>query len=777
MKPHLPVLLRKVLLVFSFFTFACSGAVYAADYTLGGDDLLSIDYAVADSILDLEDGTLQLNGDTHLQLVNCGNGDGKTYTLATGISSLLDTEGNAIALDFSNNAISSYFDDTQPGTGFWAGSTLQLDDNGTLQLVRHNEVVKAAASVTSRQTNGADYQYYEGIAFSHIAYQSTSHDWGGAICGGYGAIALSNNGSVLFEGNSNTASSSSARGGAIYGVYSIALSNNGSVVFVGNAASSGDGGAICGDEDIILCDNGSVQLSGNKARFGGAILGGPSVKLSGNGSVVFSSNSAREGGAIYGKYSDSVVALSYNGRVKFSANTASSCGGAVYGDGDIVLGNNDSVMFLENTAGSSGGAIYGWDSIMLSNNNSVEFSGNTVSEFGGAIYGHDSITLSNNGNVTFRGNSANGFRDFSSDSSNGGAIHGDGDITLSNNGSVTFCGNTVSASSSSSGGAIYGRGNLSICNNDSVEFYQNVETVNDSYRLRSIYVKGSGYTVSLSAAGGKSIEFRDSVYIASSNAMKLNEDYTYQNADGESVTIKQRGDIVFSGATTVDDLYIVKGNVAGSDEDILASRTTEVNTMTELYGGRLRVEDGAIYQGQGILVHEGSEATVLVKDATLNHEGYALTFNAGTSLQVEGESLIVGDVLMMAQSVLNLEGETTINGALTLGLGMQLAGNILAEVQNLQVGESLTLVSGLESLAVQTQNLMRSVEYTTVMDGYEVQASEYFANLAGNTGLVMRYDGEADTVSITQTMSVPEPTTATLSLLALAALAMRRRRK
>ena len=144
---------------------------------------------------------------------------------------------------------------------------------------------------------------------------------------------------------------------------------------------------------------------------------------------------------------------------------------------------------------------------------------------------------------------------------------------------------------------------------------------------------------------------------------------------------------------------------------------------------------------------------------------------------MEGESLIVGDVLMMAQSVLNLERETTINGALTLGLGMQLAGNILAEVQKLQLGECLTLVCGLESLAVQTQNLMRSVEYTTVMDGYEVRASEYFSNLAGNTGLVMRYDGEAGTVSITQTMAVPEPTTATLSLLALVALTMRRRRK
>ena len=349
---------------------------------------------------------------------------------------------------------------------------------------------------------------------------------------------------------------------------------------------------------------------------------------------------------------------------------------------------------------------------------------------------------------------------------------------MDRNGSVVFSGNkTISDGAEACGGAIYTVENLNICNNDSVLFEKNVEKVGDTYRLRSIYAGGSGCALSLSAAAGKSIEFRDSVYVGSGATVNLNADYTYLDDDDVSVTVEQKGDILFTGATTVDDLYEVKGKVYGTDEEVLASRTTEVNALTNLYGGRLRVEDGAIYQGQGIMVHEGSAATVLVKDATLNHDGFALTFNAGTTLQVEGESLIVGDVLMQAQSVLNLDGETTINGALTLGLGMQLAGNVLTEVQNLQVGQSITLVSGLESLAVQTQNLMRSVEYTTVMDGYEVQASEYFANLAGNTGLVMRYDSEAGTVNITQTMTVPEPATATLSLLALAALAARRRRK
>ena len=581
------------------------------------------------------------------------------------------------------------------------------------------------------------------VFFSGNSASSSSYYGGGAICTRGGDVRITGNGDVYFAGNTATASSSSY-GGAI-GADSVRITGNGDVLFMGNSVSS------------------------SGYSYGGAIRAG-SVSITGNGDVTFTGNTSRSsvdnsyGGAIYGNYNSTIV-LSNNGSVVFEGNTASGSGGAIYVCySDFTLSNNEST-------------------IELSNNGSVVFAGNTARATsayasGGAIYGEEfsTIELSDNGNVVFEGNTASSTSAYAGAS--GGAISGQGcTIELSNNGSVVFAGNTASSTSAYAGafgGAIYTYGycNLSIRNNDSVLFEKNAEISDGTYRLRSIYAADCGDIISLSAAAGRSIEFRDSVYIASCFSVNLNADY------GDT---RQQGDIIFTGKYAEQHLNeLLKAADAGrtaTAQEILNSRTTEVNALTYLYGGRLRVEDGAIYQGQGITVHEGSDATVLVKDATLSHEGYALTFNAGTTLQVEGESLIVGDVLMMAQSVLNLEGETTINGALTLGLGMQLAGNILAEVQNLQVGESLTLVSGLESLAVQTQNLMRSVEYTTVMDGYEVQASEYFSNLAGNTGLVMRYDSEAGTVSICNTPAVPEPTTATLSLLAFAALAARRRRK
>lgn len=761
-------------------------------------------------------GTADMNGNSVTMTGDCSliitsPGDGREYELFSNVSCLLDASGAVVELNSENCKIENFFSTDSPGSGFWKDGTLQLTEDGSLKLIRHDNEVKSPLTIESR-TLEREYCFYESVECNNVTDVTEPEGRPTA------ELSLSNNGSISFEGNSATdggamrvksvmiegnggaffSGNQACAGGSIVGE-SVMMNNNGRVCFNGNVAEIA-GGAIEGEE-IIIDNNGSVEFFRNTVSehgYGGAISA-ENLVLSNNYVVSFHGNSAcsldfgSQGGAIYGTYGDTIT-LDNNVSVIFSSNTSSSSrftalAGAIYGGigMEVSLSDNSNVSFSENTASGMcalGGAICGntETNILMDRNGSVVFSGNkTISDgaeaCGGAIYeGYESfISLKNNGSVEFNENMvfSTGYL------ARGGAIDCPGTIEINDNGSVTFRENHASVESMENayGGAIYTVENLNICNNDSVLFEKNVEKVGDTYRLRSIYAGGSGCALSLSAAAGKSIEFRDSVYVGSGSTVNLNADYTYLDDDGVSVTVEQKGDILFTGATTVDDLYEVKGKVYGTDEEVLASRTTEVNALTNLYGGRLRVEDGAIYQGQGIMVHEGSAATVLVKDATLNHDGFALTFNAGTTLQVEGGSLIVGDVLMLAQSVLNLDGEMTINGALTLGLGMQLAGNVLTEVQNLQVGQSITLVSGLESLAVQTQNLMRSVEYTTVMDGYEVQASEYFANLAGNSGLVMQYDSEGGTVSITQTMAVPEPTTATLSLLALAALAARRRRK
>lgn len=661
-----------------------NNSVLKSALVLESDSCLSVDYSGSGAATSLNNSSLSLQGDTQLQLSGCGNGDGKTYTLLSGISELKDAQGNTISLGEGNNAISSYFDTSQPGTGFWANGTLVLND-GSLQLVRHNQVVKEALTITSRQDNPSSYQYYAGVSFENIS----------------------------------------------------AVDN---------------GGAISGDE-VTLSNNGSVTFSGNTASNGGAIYG-KTISLSNNGSVEFSGNTASWGGAIRGSWRGRTISLSNNGSVTFSGNTASFCGGAIYGgdDSTIMLSNNGRVEFRENAA-NGGGAIRisPGAQLLLEDNDVIEFKDNEAL-CGGAIE----------------------------------LYHGGAEVRIENNGQVRFAGN--------SGGAIYvGAGSsLSICNNKDVIFEKNGWNNNlSSLSVESANSYNGNCKVYLSAMEENKIEFRDSIYIGAGSEIYFNENYT----DPLYNKVKKQGDIIFTGKYTethLNEVLAAAGeNRKATEQEILNSRTSYVYAMTNLYGGRLRVEDEAVYQGYGITAHAGSESTVLVKDAVLNHTGYELHFYEGTKLEALGESEIFGDVIvestataafsaltrlegsltLASGSTLLLEGALTLDGALTLGTSLTLGGNMLEMVNLLQAGQSLTLMSGLDSLAVQTGES----EYTTIASGQELLAADYFSNLDSGKELFFVYNGEAGSLSMMRV--IPEPATATLSLLALTALMSRRRRK
>lgn len=553
MKLHLPDALRHTLLAAIAITSLYPMA--KADLALGNSDTVSIKYSDVTSI-PCVDGTLQLKGDTKLQLTDCGSGDGQNYVLFTGVTRLVDENDNTI----SDLTLSEYFDTNQLGTGFWANGKLKLE-NGTVQLVLHDETVIRSSNedgitiYNTRQYNPAPFEYYKGLVFEGVLLDN------GDGSGNIGASGIDSNDSAV-------------------------LNNNGSVKFIDNQVNNGYGGAIIVQNEITINNNGSVEFSGN-----GAV----------------------EGGAVYGE--SSTVTLNNNGSVKFSGNEASYGGGAIRG--------------------------HGYGVISLSNNSSVEFSHNTAGD--------------------------------SNNYANGGAIFGN-TVMLNDNGKVEFIANSVHESyfTEISAGAIHVYGNLYIQNNDSVIFEKNVNQRADFYSLRSIYVDYDYANVgnrvaSFSAAEGKSIEFRDAVYIGKGITMNLNENYI----DAEGNIHKQQGDIIFSGKNVVDDLYEAKGNIAGTEEEIIASRTSEVYAETNLYGGRLRVEDGAIYHGYGITVHEGSNATVLVKDATLSHNNYDLVFNENTTLELVGNNTIVGNVQMQAKSTVLLnvqetQGTTEILGDLNL---------------------------------------------------------------------------------------------------------------
>lgn len=730
------------------------------------DGILSIDYSNATTPASLNGNALSLSGGTALHLIPGTATDGRVINLLTNVGTLYGTDGTPLVLNEQNNAAANYFDTTQPGTGYWANATLQLTEDGTLQMVRYTDVsipedytvveVNSAEDIVNHSGgNNVAFRLTEDVTISgrkehlstsnilftsdspenivSIAFKEHTHTGGhggvfynestiaimnfskvhfeeaivnadagvsgGAIYGGN--ITINNNGSVTFRELS--ALSYGASGGAIAGC-SINLSNNGSVIFCDNSTSATElytigattyssGGAIFDSDVIKMEDNSHVVFNGNSVTvegndtyaYAGAIDAGATT-LHNNAHVIFQNNSATasaiigdsafesyyygyalsHGGAIESRSISSETTLNNNGHVEFRGNSVTSrimsaesvwdayndglCsadarGGAVHiwghlgGDGILQLHNNKSVSFCENSASAS-----------VVNNFHI---GSTLTyAYGGAIYG--CVTLINNDNVEFINNSttASGTSNSGSDIVSyayGGAIYGrHNTITISSNSSVTFSGNSVEATGNNRshvyGGAIYIAGNLSIRNNEAVLFEKNAEITNGTYRLRSIYADSSiDKVISLSASEGKNIEIRDSIYIGSNSKVELNADYT----DSDSRTHKQTGDIIFTGAYTEAHLMEMKGGIAGTAEEILASRTSEVYATTNLYGGRLRVEDGAIYKGWGITVHEGSAATLILKNGELNHVGYDITISSGSTLSVLGESTITAANLII----------------------------------------------------------------------------------------------------------------------------------
>ena len=680
-------------------------------------------------------------------------------------------------------------------------SSLVFDTLSGLSFTSYmnSAIITSGNMVIQNVTDGVEDSDNPDVLFTGNSAASYYDSYGGAIYA-YWGVSISGNGDVTFTGNTATSSYDCCEGGAIYTLGTVSINGNGDVAFTGNTATASSsskayGGAIFAGGYVSITGNGDVTFTGNTATafssYGGAIYARSGVSITGNKDVTFTGNTATAssssyddiysyGGAIYAF--DGGVSITGNGDVLFTGNSASSSasfsdsyGGAIYAEyGGVSISGNGDVTFTGNSASSyyccEGGAIYTVGTVSINGNGDVAFTGNTAtassssSDFayscGGAIFA-GGVSITGNGDVTFTGNTATAF------SSYGGAIYAfDGGVSITGNGDVLFTGNSASFSFSY-GGAIYARsGGVSISGNETVCFEKNYERANSTYRLRSIYTTGD---LNLSAKTGGHITFHDSVY---GGTTALNADYT----DADGVTQQATGTIIFSGQYTKDHLDAIleannEGRVATAEE-ILNSRTSTLGATT-LYGGTLHVLDGAILETASLSVEAGSSASVLLRDAELKGTA-GITFNAGTTLQVQGDSLITGDVLLLAGCALDIDGGITINGTLSLGQGLTLSGDILVNIQNLEIGQSLTLVSGLESLAVQTQELMRSVEYTTVLSGQDLVASDYFSNLQGAGNLVLVYDESAGSVSIT---CIPEPTTATLSLLALAGLCARRRRK
>lgn len=444
-------------------------------------------------------------------------------------------------------------------------------------------------------------------------------------------------------------------------------------------------------------------------------------------------------------------------------------GGAIFNDkssSDFKISKNLNVSFTENSAYTKASSV---------NYHPYGRATSSATASGGAIYNKSAIfTLSGNISLSFIGNVAksnaitntSNYNDKSCDAysySYGGAIYNDGinsDFIISDNKSVLFCGNLALASSTSQsgcslhemsqGGAIYNNGMLSIVGNEDVVFERNAEVKTKNYRLRSIYSTG---TLNLSASEGARILFKDSIY--AHGTVNLNQ--------GGS------GDIVLSGASTEDDLLVVKG-ATGTAEEISNSRTSDIGEAM-LYGGRLMVEDKAVCQFSGIAVAD--DARIIVKDASLQHssgnmvvtqarnvekaelKGISLESNAlyGQDVErigvIQGSALSISNTATLSVKYVTLDAMTQFNSAgtslamtevtsqMTKGVNSTLVGEdfVLSDTMLVRSGngaETLTMAAGatvlqLENSAFDAKALQGDTLHL-ILSGYtmeEIQARDY----------------------------------------------------
>ena len=574
--------------------------------------------------------------------------------------------------------------DFTPATNTTWTSSTPLVTGGNLIFTTKEEFNPAALSFMSGASSVFEQPAsltFDTLSKLELSSHSGAADGAAIDLGESGTLQISNVGAdsaagtdaVLFSGNKVSAAGTRS-GGAIYAgaSSSISVSNNGGVAFRTNTCTT---------------------TSSSSAARGGAMYSGGAIQMKGNSAVTFQGNEAKKttfyssyysiadyfaaGGSLYGN----IVEISQNGDVVFSGNSASdagycACGGAIYSKGKITFDDNESISFTENKAVSFQGKI-----------SSYYYGG----AYGGALFGAGGIEIAGTtGAVQFSGNSASGYY-----FGFGGAIYStDGAVELRNNASVVFSGNKVLNSGNFrefAGGAIYSKAGVSITGNESVLFEKNYE--NNGYcRLRSIY--NTLGTFDLSAKTGGSIIFNDSVY-HSGSTVSFNADYE----DAAGVTQKATGDIIFSCKYTEEHLAEMKGS-DGTSSEITNSRTSYIGSLITLYGGSLQVVDGAILNGKGLTVTDGSQATLLLRNGSMSHVGRNFTFNSTSELKLEGTNTIsASKVTLGSGSALTVSlGQEHLNtAALALG-GTDLETSQLAV--NLERTDGLT--SGMFKIISQT---------------------------------------------------------------------------
>lgn len=698
------------------------------------------------------------------------------------------------------------------------GATLSISNNGTEGVIGMGNVSFSKNEVSTVGTGGGQAQggaiYADSNASLNIcgntgsvtfSYNKAAEGAALFLCSGSTSKLNSNTGKVEFSGNT-----ASERGGAIFAQGAVFIENNtGGVMFSGNSATHG--GAIYAENRVDINENsGGVEFSGNTAiGYGGAIYAKEDISLSYNaGGVRFSENEATgtgsgygNGGAIYAAENVNID-ITHNQTEVLFANNNSQTGAIHLAEGAILnISDNSAAVTFQDQSSTS---LYGEAGSVahISNNDSLSITKHEILYSSAVCTAGELYIEGNRGNISFSDNSVlfeslggvftlTGTKAKLSISGNtgsisatrnyvagkGGVIYADSTATVEicDNADVVFTEND----SRKGAAAIDIQGSLYICNNTGTVIFGNnrvYDEATNTTTLLSISVAGQA---SFTAAAGRSIEFRDSITVGSTDvaqpALILNKD----SAAGDTP-----GDIVFTGQYT--DTYAAESLTPINTE---ASRYSRVQGDTLLHAGRLVISHGATLagdtltttadKGATIVLHEGG---TLAQEEVVISSGSILQAGAGTATTIQSiaespAELTLEDVVISTPVCGYLDGGTLI---MESGSTYTMNGGIL----DLE-GGTLTL----NAVATQPTYLFLHSAQSPVMLGGEYVLllfsgvseltvnGEFLFSLAGQVYGTeqLSYDANQHVVYL-HGINIPEPATVTLSLLALGALAARRRR-
>ena len=237
----------------------------------------------------------------------------------------------------------------------------------------------------------------------------------------------------------------------------------------------------------------------------------------------------------------------------------------------------------------------------------------------------------------------------------------------------------------------------------------------------------------------------------SAEALTVSDTAAVTNA-AEATLQATDGDVVVSGSASLTN----EGNILATGGDVVVSGSASLINEGNIQADYFQVKGNAEVTNAGTV--EG--ITWLQGEATL-------TLAEGSELDT---------VFVSGTSSLNIEGAVTLNGKLAQYYAKDGAQIVFEEGSSLDMqGNSITL--GDVKLVFNVDGTVDSAD--------DISVSSFIMNLGDASDIdestvvtVMGSDGSTVEVSLGELNAiVPEPATATLSLLALAALAARRRRK